>query len=235
VYISPRDFAQVFIALVKGINDEIKRIQNKINKGQAVDEHQANEYVIDAAFEKIKRMLVNVFYKNKQDDPPGVLNDVRQFLYKFVDITFKKNVTQAGLESMLMQHIKTNTRLVDDPNFVHYMDNYSPADFHMELEKFFINYTNRFMSQNGEKIIDQEAFDKFFFDDSEKGSLADIVDAIKEAIDVNSLDTAALDDVQLVTHKFFVMGNKAMAVNGASDDAIIKLLDRYNSLNKEEA
>ena len=230
VYISPRDFTQLFKNLVLTVNTQIDSIQAKINQGQPVGEEEANNRIVNAAYRKMEHIFNHIFHINGQDEPPGFMERVRHFLHQNVDVSFKKTVTQAGLGSMLEQHITTDTPLADDPNFSNYMDDYSPVEFHKDFDKFMQAATEQFMDET--TITDIEAFNKFFFG-KDKGSISEIANAIGEAIVENGYEQGALDQVRLVSNKFFKIANKILAEqDAAGDDAIIALLDMYNSINE---
>ena len=230
VYISPRDFTQLFKNLVLTVNTQIDSIQNRIDQGQQVSEEDANSKIVNAAYRKMEHVFNHIFHINGQDEPPGFMERVRHFLYDNVDVSFKKTVTQAGLGSMLEQHALTDISLSDDPNFSNYMDDYSPVEFHRDLDKFLDEKTAQFMSDTS--ITDMDAFNQFFFGD-DKGSMTDITNAIGQAVTENGYDTSSLDQVKLVTTKYFKTANKVMAeLPDTTDEAFISLLDRYNSINE---
>ena len=134
VYLSPRDYDNLYRELVAGIDRSIRKISRQIDKGQSLADDAINSEIAEAAFEKMEGTLSERFYQAQIGDPPGFFDKVRQFLDSIINVSLTKSTKNLGLAGILANI--GSTPLKDSFDFDNYMSSYMPATFRKDFDQY---------------------------------------------------------------------------------------------------
>lgn len=177
VYLSPRDYENLFQELVAGINRKINNISRNLNQGADFTDEEINNEIVEAAFEKLEGTLDERFYQAQIGEPPGFYDKLKQFLNNIIDVSLTKQTKNLGLSGIL-KSIGNGNRLADNFDFDNYMSSYMPATFRKDFDEYLMN---EIKYQN-------------------KDDLVLVVNAIVEAVNENEFDPDILDRIDDAIH-----------------------------------
>jgi MoxR-like ATPase len=183
IYLSPRDYDNLYKELVEGINRVTESLKLRIQKGKKFAPEEINSEIIKVAFNKFETTFDDLFYKAGMETPPGWNARMSKFLQDTVNVSMQMKTTQVGLTSLLNDVISDTTKLTDDIDFDNYMTKYSPAIFQKEFEEYLSQ-----MFKNSDQI--EEPVE----------NLKKIVSQIKEAVDQNGFNRDILGKIENAIH-----------------------------------
>lgn len=226
IYMPPRTYDSILADMVSGFDNELDGLQPMINSGEISDE-VVNDVLVDSAFDKFEYAFNDLFYRENQTPAPGFMDAIHKFLNDNVKVSLKKEVTKAGLGSMIDQATEGNTRLADNNNFYNYMEEYDPREFFDDLTEYLIPKYQEVSSDMS--LVDRLCVSQ------EPGSLYNIAREIKEALQENSQEgTGAMDIVTDVSFDFFKNVNKKIVEESGDTPETVKLiqgmLDNYRAI-----
>jgi MoxR-like ATPase len=134
VYLSPRDYDNLYRELVAGIDRSTRKLSRQLDKGQSLADDAINSEIAESAFEKMEGTLSERFYQAQIGDPPGFFDKVRQFLDSIINVSLTKSTKNLGLAGILSNMI--STPLKDSFDFDNYMASYMPATFRKDFDQF---------------------------------------------------------------------------------------------------
>ena len=211
VYISPRDYDNLFRELVSGIDRIVRSVAQKIKKNISFSNEEINSKIVNVAIEKINATLSERFYQAGMGIPLGFMDKVQQMLEQIVDVSLVKERTKAGISSIFSEVINGTTVLKDDFDFDNYMTTYTPATFTKDFNDFLIdNFKNLDNIQKVEIALK---------------AITTIATQIKEAVEQNDLNTDVFDRVEDVTHDF--LNNIISSLDKNNIDFAIDIGKRY--------
>lgn len=229
IYLSPRDYDNLLRQLVKGIDGAFKSLTHRMNAGESLSEQQINNEIVDAAYDKIDATLKNKFHQAQMQEPPGFMDLVRDFLGSNVNVSLKKETTQAGLSSILDLAINNGETLSDSPDFYNYVNGLSsPAALQSDVQKYLDYKVEAFM--NDENIDMAVAYP--FLIGKDQGSMYHIFKEFTDAIKEN-FDTSLLDFIEDAVFDIYSRANKAIANSvdeNEAENVIIELLDTFDEI-----
>jgi MoxR-like ATPase len=170
VYLSPRDYDNLYRELVAGVDRTIRRIGRQMVQGKNISDDAINSSIAEAAFEKMEGTLSERFYQAQLGDPPGFFDKVRQFLNSIIDVSLTKKTKNLGLAGIL----SSGTPLKDNFDFDNYMSSYMPATFRKDFDEYL-------------QSLDPE---------TNLSELVNLASNIAEAVTTNEFDPDILDRVE---------------------------------------
>lgn len=186
IYLSPRDYDNLFKELVEGINRITESLKLRIQKGKTFSPEELNSEIIKVAFNKFETTFDDLFYKQGMDTPPGWRARITKFLQDKVNVSMQMKTTQVSLTSLLNDVINSTTKLTDDIDFDNYMIRYSPGVFQKEFEEYLSQ-----MFKNSDQL--QEPVE----------NLNKIIVEIKEAVNKGGFNPDILGKIENATHTIF--------------------------------
>lgn len=136
VYLSPRDYDNLYKELVASINRVTESLKSQIQRGKKITPEEINNDIISAAYKKFESTFDDIFYKEGMGIPPGWTNRVREYLSQKVNVSLQMKTTAAGLTSIFNDALAGTTNLTDDIDFDNYMTRYMPATFQKEFDQY---------------------------------------------------------------------------------------------------
>ena len=205
VYISPREYTQMFQNLCVGLN----RVFGKSYE----DETQLIAAIIKMAHEKIMMTLRNVLFK--QDTDSTVFSeDLTDLLNSLGATLLKKQTTTASLESLLDEVVSNPDRhLATNLDFDNYMvNNFEPNSFTEQLEKY-LNSILESEKTKWDAIFKQELNDKTLQGD-------------KVVIETELVDRISfvINEIMMAVKSFNLSGDVNEAVSKAVTNSVDGLL-----------
>lgn len=133
VFISPRDYDNMYRQLVRAIDTAVKSISRQLDKGNNISNDEINSKISKEAFKFLKETLEDRFDQaGVGEDPPGFFDLVRKFLNDIVDVSLTKKTSNLGLSGIL----SSGTPLKDNFEFDNYMASYMPATFQKDFDEY---------------------------------------------------------------------------------------------------
>ena len=196
VYLSPRDYDNLFKELVAGINRVTDSLKSQIQKGKKFAPEEVNSQIIRAVYSKFQSTFDDIFYKEGMDTPPGWDDRIQKFLQDKVNVSMQMKTSEVGLTSLLNDIVSGTTVLKDDIDFDNYMTKYMPATFQKEFDQYLHS-----MFKKSNDIADNMT------------NLKVIVTQIKEAIVEGDHNPDMLNRIENAIHEIFNETLKGVDVN----------------------
>jgi MoxR-like ATPase len=143
VYISPREYTQMYLNLAKGIDRVVDKKDTFVDADGEFDVPKYVDAVLQAAKSKIMMVLDNVLHKQEVEGSVFA-GEVEDWLDTQAESIIKKPVTLASLDSIFDSVVNNPKKhLKDDLAFINWIDNeFSPSTFAEEFENYLTKLTN---------------------------------------------------------------------------------------------
>ncbi len=147
VYISPREYSDLFANAVIDFDQKLSRLLKRKNVADmSNDQIAATEHKLRASlFDSFQHKLANIFTK-QQVQAPEFMHDLEAWFLHSPDIDFGeglyyKKATTTSVESILKSYFdnpQADVHLADDMDFVNFISNHDPHKFKEELANFLL-------------------------------------------------------------------------------------------------
>ena len=164
IYVSPREYTQIFLKLTRAIDRELKKIQKMDLTSKHPDEiAQLQDDLREAIFEGLKVALSFVFVKHNSTDEV-FMHDLKAWVMHSDDIDIAQNLfyrkafdsKKTSLMDIISDHFDAagKTGMHENDEFINFMENVDIAKFREDLTALV-----------AEKINDMASIKKYIFDE----------------------------------------------------------------------
>jgi MoxR-like ATPase len=201
VYISPREYTDLYVNGVIDFDQKFNRLINKRDIS-VLDKDQLHETEVKlrmSLYETFKNKLSNIFTK-QQTQAPEFLHDLKTWFLESDEIDFGeglyyKKAGTVSIASILGEYFnnpRDDKNLADDMDFVGFVENHDPQKFKEELVNFFNEQFQKdedvveklIKNQHRAKIVKDEQID---FEEKEVSNFEHVVREIINALEIHKI------------------------------------------------
>ena len=213
VYISPREYSDLYSEAVIDFDQKIKRYLGRKNVADMTNDQLAETEIKlrTSLFDSFKHKLANILTKHGAQ-APEFIEELKTWFQHSNEIDFGeglyyKKAKTSSIETLLssfFENPKDDTHLADDQDFISYIENNDSIKFKEELSSFLIAQFSKDEDVH-EKLLAKKhkgkrvKEDDIVFEDEEVSKFEHLIREIINAIEINKLSGDHRDNVRLAT------------------------------------
>ena len=211
VYISPREYSDLYSMAVIDFDQKLNRLLKRKNVADMTNDQiaETEEKLRTALFDTFKHKLSNIFTK-QQVQSPEFIEDLKAWFLHSHDIDFGeglyyKKAATASLESILkwfFQNPDDSIHLADDMDFLNFIGNNDAHKFKEDLSTFLMTQFEKDEDVR-EKLIDKKhkgkvvKDDQIAFEDEEVSKFEHLIREMINAIEIRKLSNDHREIIRL--------------------------------------